>query len=455
MSCDPVPANGLLRVKTPAGADGGIDEMSAVLFTDVRIIDGASSRAYPGEVLVQGERIAEVAEAPRTLPRAGAEVVDGAGRTLMPGLTEAHAHLSFAGAKDLHEFTRIPVEEHLLLTIENAKLLLERGFTSCFSAAAAKPRLDVVVRDAVAAGRFPGPRLRAATQEMTPSGNLGDLDTIELALPPQVRFAVTCDSPDAFRAACRVAAREGVDTFKINVSGDRGFNAWGAGTDATVITDEELAAVVQVARSRGKFVAAHSTSAASVKMCVRHGVDVIYHAAMADSEALDLLESVKDRVFVAPTIGFPYTLTHETDRYGVRHDAATQRQLEEELRSIITVCTELRRRGVRVLPGGDYGLFCNPQGTNARDLEHFVKLLGYTPMEAIQAATRHGGALMGQPDELGQVRAGFLADLLLVDGDPLDDIAILQDPDRLAGIMKGGRFHKRPSAVHSRRLAAE
>jgi len=421
----------------------------------VRVIDGVSADAYPGDVLVDGERIAAVAKAGQSLPRAGADIIDGAGRTLMPGLTEAHAHLSFAGARDLHEFTRIPVEEHLLLTIENAKLLLDHGFTSCFSAAAAKPRLDVVVRNAIDAGRFPGPRLRAATQEMTPSGNLGDLDTVELRLPPQVRFAVTCDSADAFRAACRVAAREGVDTFKVNVSGDRGFDAWGAGTDATVITDEELAAVVQVARSRGKLVAAHSTSAASVKMCVRHGVDVIYHAALADTEALDLLEGARDRVFVAPTIGFPYTLTHEADRYGVHHDAATRHRLDEELQSIVTACIAMRQRGIRVLPGGDYGLFCNPQGTNARDLEHFVKLLGYTPMQAIQAATRHGGALMGQPDDLGQIRAGYLADLLLVDGDPLGDIRILQDAERLSGIMKGGRFHKRPTAAQQQRIAAE
>ena len=429
--------------------------MDATLFTDVRIIDGTSATAYPGEVLVQGERIAAVAKAPHSLPRGGAVIVDGGGRTLMPGLTEAHAHLSFTGARDLHEFVRIPVEEHLLLTIENARLLLERGFTSCFSAAAAKPRLDVVVRNAINAGRFPGPRLRAATQEMTPSGNLGDLDTIDLALPPQMRFAVTCDSPDAFRLACRVAAREGVDTFKVNVSGDRGFDDWGAGTDATVITDAELAAVVQVARSRNKRVAAHSTSAGSVRMCVEHGVDVIYHAALADSESLDLLESAKHRVFVAPTIGFPYTLTHEADRYGVHHDAETRARLEHELNAIIAACTAMRQRGIRVLPGGDYGLFCNPQGTNARDLEHFVKLLGYTPMEAIQAATRHGGALMGQPDDLGQIAPGYLADLLLVDGDPLGDIRLLQDPDRLDGIMKGGRFHKRPQARAAQRIAAE
>jgi imidazolonepropionase-like amidohydrolase len=428
--------------------------MSRFLFTNVRIIDGEADEAYAGEVLVEGERIAAVSRDGR-LKRDGAEIVEGQGRTLMPGLVEAHAHLSFLGFRDLWESPRIPVEEHLLGTIENARLLLDQGFTSCFSAAAAKPRLDVVMRDAIEAGRFPGPRLLAATQEMTPSGNLGDLDSRELTLPPTVRFAVTCDGPDAFRAACRIAARDGVDTFKINVSGDRGFEEWGAGSDATVMTDEELAAIVQVARARGKRVAAHATSAGSVKLCLKHGVEIIYHAALVDAEGLDGLEAARDRVFVAPTVGFPYTLTREADRYGPPHDAATQARLERELEAIVAAGQEMRRRGIRVLPGGDYGLFCNPQGTNARDLEHFVRLFGYSPMAAIQAATRHGGALMGRPGELGRIGAGALADLLLVDGDPLADIAILQDAGRLAGIMKGGRFHKRPPAAALRREAAE
>jgi imidazolonepropionase-like amidohydrolase len=430
--------------------------MAGLLFTNVRIIDGLEAEAFAGEVLVAGEHIEAVARAPERLPRGDAEVIDGGGRTLMPGLVEAHAHLSFANARDLFDLVRIPVEEHVLITLESAKLLLDQGFTGCFSAAAAKPRLDVVVRDAIEAGRFPGPRLLAATQETTPSGNLGDLDTRYMTIPPQLRFAVTCDSPDAFRAACRAAARDGVDTFKINVSGDRGFEEWGAGTADTVMTEEELAAIMQVARARGKRVAAHATSAGSVKMCVRHGVDVIYHAALADEEAIDMVESVKDRVFVAPALGFPYALLHEAQDYGVTLDEGARRRLDLEVRSGVRAMSELHRRGVRVLPGGDYGLFCTPQGRNARDLELFVKLLGFTPAEAIMAATRHGGALMGRANELGQVRVGFLADLLLVDGDPLADIAILQDATRLAAIMKGGVFHKRPGALRQpQRRAAE
>jgi imidazolonepropionase-like amidohydrolase len=120
--------------------------------------------------------------------------------------------------------------------------------------------------------------------------------------------------------------------------------------------------------------------------------------------------------------------------------------LEQELAEGIEVARNLKRRGVRVLPGGDYGFAWNPNGSNARDLEVFVEQLGFTPMEAIVAATRSGGELMQQGHELGQIRPGYLADLLLVDGDPLADITILQDCRRLLAIMQAGAFHKRVSS---------
>jgi imidazolonepropionase-like amidohydrolase len=105
----------------------------------------------------------------------------------------------------------------------------------------------------------------------------------------------------------------------------------------------------------------------------------------------------------------------------------------------------LKRRGVRVMPGGDYGFAWNPHGNNARDLAFFVELMDYTPMEAIVAATQWGGEIMGRPGELGVVKEGALADLLLVDGDPLADIALLQDRAKLVAIMKDGAFHKAPA----------
>jgi len=114
----------------------------------------------------------------------------------------------------------------------------------------------------------------------------------------------------------------------------------------------------------------------------------------------------------------------------------------------------MHRRGIRILPGGDYGFAWMPHGTNARDLEYFVKYLGFTPMEALLAATRGGGEIMMRGQELGQVKEGFLADLLLVDGDPLANLAVLQDRARILAVMKDGAFHREPPARPARRLAA-
>jgi len=121
----------------------------------------------------------------------------------------------------------------------------------------------------------------------------------------------------------------------------------------------------------------------------------------------------------------------------------TQR-IETDLAQTIDRMKALKQRGVRVLPGGDYGFKWNPHGNNARDLSYFVELLGFTPMEAIVGATRWGGEIMGRGHELGQVKAGYLADLLLVDGDPLADLTVLEDASRLCAIMKDGAFHKQP-----------
>ncbi|MCQ0021017.1 amidohydrolase family protein [Actinomadura madurae] len=121
--------------------------------------------------------------------------------------------------------------------------------------------------------------------------------------------------------------------------------------------------------------------------------------------------------------------------------------MEVELteKSVRQVVPELVRRGVRVVPGGDYGFAWNPVGRNAHDLQLFVEWFGFTPAEALRAATLYGGQVMGMGDELGLVREGFLADLVLVDGDPLDDIRILQDRDRLVAVLKGGVLHKAPA----------
>lgn len=423
--------------------------MSNTLFTQVQVLDATGAEPYPAQVLVQGNRIKQIARDGETIAAEDAEVIDGGGATLMPGLVECHAHPSFINSSSLEAIGQVPPEEHTLITMKHARIMLDQGFTSLNSAAAAKPRLDVVIRNAIEAGDIPGPRMLAASPELTVTGGLGDV-----SLPHCQRdsFAIICDGADQFRQVSREMCREGVDTLKINPSGDE-FVPF-ARAHQTVMNEAETAAVCEVAQSRGKRVAAHARSAESVKMCVRNGVEIIYHATLCDEQALDMLESVKDTVFIGPTIGITIATCFEASDWGITEEVAANLGFRRELEVAVENMKALKQRGLRVMPGGDYGFAWNPIGANARDLEHFVNYLDFTPMEAIVSATRWGGEIMMMGQELGQVREGFLADLLMVDGDPLSDVSILQDQTRLLGIMKDGRFHKQPPKHPEARRAA-
>ena len=414
--------------------------MPNTVFTNARILDGTGDSSFSGEVRIDGNRIQKISSDGSQLSHDDADVIDCAGATLMPGLVEAHAHASFGNTSTLEALGEVPIEEHTLMTMKHVKLLLDQGFTSINSAAAAKARLDVVIRNAINAGDIPGPRMLAASPELTPTSGLGD---VNLRHMKRDSFAIVCDGPEEFRKVAREMVREEVDTLKINPSGDE-FVPF-AKARHTVMNDSEVAAVCEVAQSRDLRVATHARSAEAVKMSLRHGCEIIYHATLMDDEALDLLEAAKDRIFVAPTIGIQITTLHEASDWGITTEVAESLGMRRELEIGAESMKELHRRGVKVLPGGDYGFAWNPIGTNARDLEHFVNYLNFTPMEAIVAATKYGGQIMMMGDELGLIKEGYLADLLIVDSDPVQDVSILQDSSRLLGIMKDGGFHKRPS----------
>jgi len=418
-------------------------------FRNASVIDASGAVPFRGTVTVEGTRITAVTRAPvETVIPPGDEVMDCTGYTLLPGLTEAHCHISFNNLTSIYSAVEIQPEDHALVALANAQLLLRCGFTNLFSAASAKPRVDVAVRDAINKGLFEGPRMRAAGQEITPTGNLGDLDTNYLTFPRTLRFSVAADGADEFMRAARLAARDGVDTIKVNVSGDRDWGHMHADDTVTVISERELEAVMEVANARRLMVATHCSSSAGVKMCVRQGVQVIYHAPHADSEARDMLESVKDRVFVVPAAGFPISMLSRHDACGLNWSAEKLASLESEIVTFTRCMRDLHKRGVRVLPGGDYGAFITaPMGENAKDFEYFVELFGFTPMEVIVAATRHGADLMQMGHETGQIKPGYCADLMILDGDPLADIRIFQDQSRILGVMKDGRFAKRDAAL--------
>ena len=414
--------------------------MTRTLFTGVTILDCTGAEPYPGEVLIEGARIAAIGRETHRLSRENVDVIDGGGATLMPGLIESHAHLSIDNVADLVQVGMISPEETTLIAVRNARLYLDCGITSCISAASAKPRTDVVIRNAINKGEIPGPRLLAASPWLTVTGGLGDMRTLHM--PHMSSMAITLDGPEEFRRATRELIREGVDIIKLVISGDTFVPH--APSHSTVMSEAEVAAAAEVVHAHGKRMSAHCRSADSVKLAVKHGVKVIYHANFADEEAIDMLDANKDWVFVSPNIGFTATAAYEGEKW------FTEQQVQEfgfreELAGAAKGLKELKKRGIRILGGGDYGFFVTPHGENARDLDHLIRYCDFTPMEAFLTMTKHGGAAMDLPNELGQILPDFFADLLLVAGDPLANPKVLLDRNNLLAIMKNGEFHRRPT----------
>ncbi|NCV90729.1 MAG: amidohydrolase family protein, partial [Betaproteobacteria bacterium] len=260
---------------------------SEVLFTNVRILDGSGEHLpYPGSVRVRGQRIVQVGRSVGGVSAGDALVVDAAGATLMPGMTEAHTHFSWNDAASLAGIQTMPLEEHVLWTAKVAKQYLEAGFTSCLGAACAKPRLDVVIRNAINSGQIPGPRYLAASQEITVPGGLGDEMLPHLPFP-DFSFGVVVNGAEDLRRVTRTFLKYGVDTIKLNLSGDNFVP--GADAKTTWMTDAEVAACAEEVRMRGKRIIVHARSCASVKQALRHGIRLIYHASFTDTEALTAL----------------------------------------------------------------------------------------------------------------------------------------------------------------------
>jgi imidazolonepropionase-like amidohydrolase len=416
--------------------------MAKILFKNVNVLDCTGAPPYAGQVLVEGNRIKSVAPQGSTIPSEGAKVVDGGGATLMPGMVESHSHITFLDTPDLEGLGFVPPEEHMLRTVKNAKKMLDQGFTACNSAASAKPRLDVVLRNAINAGDFPGPRTLAASPEMTVTSGLGDVRMMHMH---RETFAVICDGAEEFRKMSRLMVREGVDTLKINPSGDEFIPH--ARAHQTVMTEAEIAAVCDVG---------HASWQAHGRACAQRRVG----QALSEARCRGYLSrhpggrsgmrragSGQGLVLRRADSGNQLHHAERGAKWGITPQVAEGMGMRIELDAGIKNMKELKKRGVRVLPGGDYGFAWNPIGTNARDIEHFVNLLGFSPMDAIISATKMGGEIMKAGNEMGQVKPGYLADLILVDGNPVANVRLLQDASKLLMIMKDGQFHKEPQVA--------
>lgn len=393
---------------------------NATLFTAVdetAIVNGA--------VWIDGNRIRYAGPA-AGLPEPPADAVhlDVNGRFIMPGMTETHAHLSFADASPF-SIGETMVEDATITAVRNCRLMLASGFTSAVSFGSTY-KIDIALRGAINSGRVVGPRLMAAGR---------DLGTTSSNIDSPGGLSHIADGPWALRKAVREQRKIGVDVVKIFVDGEN-INTQNPAGELS-FTDEEIQATVSEAHRRKMKVACHARSAEAVKQAVRAGVDFIGHANYLDDEAIDMLAEKRDSIFVGPAIAWEVTYLEKCETIGVSRETVIAQGYKAEIDATIETVAKLRKVGVRLVVGGDYGISIAPHGTYAKDLEYFVDLFGMRNAESLICATRNGGQAFDPDGSVGTLEEGTLADLIIVDGNPLEDITVLQDHSKLT-VMKDG-----------------
>jgi imidazolonepropionase-like amidohydrolase len=415
------------------------------LIRNATIFDATGAKPFTGDLLVEGNRIAAVGAAAANAPGAtGADsVIDATGLFCMPGMTEGHTHLSFEGVCATENLITPTPEEQVFTAARGAKALIEMGFTSAYGASEAKLRLGVAVRNEVNAGRLPGPRIRAGGLELSVTGAMGDESKEH---NPRQGPSTIVDGIEEMRKAVRFQIREGIDNIKLDVSGDPFYPSTPGHT--TPMTFEEIKVAADTAHGLGRKINAHTRSAEGSKHCVRAGVDGLFHCEYSDEEMLDLMEAAKDRIFVAPTVGLLHQMMGgDATPFGLTPEVAGYMGIGDLLENSARTHTELRKRGIRHLIGGDYGFGWSQQGQQAKDIALFMQYYGYSAADALICATRNGGLAMMDGGDLGTLEAGKLADLILVDGDVLADVSLLTDRDRILLVMKDGAVQRASPAL--------
>ena len=404
---------------------------------NARLIDGTGAPPQDGAgLLIEGDTIVRAGRIPPGDEPKGpeVEVVDLGGRTVIPGLVEAHIHLSYNNVKAVADLDlNCPPEYSTLVSAKNAELALRCGYTAARSAGSVHA-VDVALKRAINEGLYPGPRLLAAGRDICATGGMADWNPSYLKLGME-GLALIADGPEQVRVAVRRVVKDGADVVKCYIGGDALLPHTPIG-DCTY-TVEEVRALVAEAHMRGRMASAHVRGERSSQVAAEAGVDSIEHATYANDATLRMIAD--KGLFLVPGLRYLYSIIENGPRFGITEDLIAPTGLRDEIKQAADTYRRAKELGIRLCPGGDFGFAWNPHGEYAKDIQVFVDVIGFSPLEAIVAATRHGAELMRMQDRIGTLQAGKLADLVVVNGDPLKDIAVLQDRARLS-VMKGGRW---------------
>ena len=415
---------GLIASATGAIGSAAQEDSSAVVAIHAgRVIDGLSAASLgPSVILIEGDRITEVG--PDVVIPAGAREINLLDATVLPGLIDAHTHVLFAPQDGKNPVLEKSVAFRTLEAAAAARLSLEAGFTTLRDTdSEGADFADVAVRDAIAAGLIPGPRLLVSTMALSITGghmnHVGLAPAIDQRVP---QLAVMTDTVDEMIREVRRQVKYGADWIKLYATGTMRHVDRRTLQSLAQVDEEQVRAVVEEARRWRRDVAAHAYGGDGARAAVLGGVRSLEHGLLLEEDVLELM--AERGTYWAATLS---NFTRSTGLAGYPDDFVDRLRSRhaEAFRTAL-------RLGVNIVFGTDAGRV--PHGSNAGEFELMVGL-GMSPMQAIQSATSVAAKLLRLENEIGAVKPGFLADLIAVNGDPLDDIGLLKD---VGFVMKGG-----------------
>jgi imidazolonepropionase-like amidohydrolase len=401
-----------------------------LILTDARLLTGDAPPISGATVVIDGDRIVSAGPGASAQPPGDAQVVDLGGRTLMPGMYSCHFHSTYYELGSLPNVpygSEYPPSYQALLSARNLRTALEQGYTGVVGAGGSN-EIEPGVARAIDDGIIPGPRFIPASRELSTTGHANDGVPWYWHMPPPGAVRL-CDGADEFRKAVRDEVKHGAGIIKLYITGGHGVMAPKSQIE---LTRDEAAAAIEAAHQRGVLIRAHLVNKPAIMMALELGIDIVDHCDEMDDEVIAAL--VETGAFVVPSLHFPkHFLKVMGSGLGFAADA-----IKADLEYMYAALPKAQAAGVKFVLGDDYGAVGFAHGMYGGEFGLYANEAGISPLDLISWATRNGADLMKRGHELGTVEAGKLADLLVVDGDPSQDITVLADPANIRTVIKGG-----------------
>jgi imidazolonepropionase-like amidohydrolase len=400
--------------------------MTRLILKNANLLDGQRA-GRAANVIIAGDRIEAVIDGPVS---AGPDdrVVDLNGRTVMPGMVQAHFHAAYwnTGASGRPLGLEVHPSQIVLRAAANFRTALDCGFTSVIGAAAPHC-IDASMKLAIAEGAIVGPRIMAGSRDVSTTGHSSDAsypDWMKIGAEGGVHIA---DGPDAMRRVIRKEAKNGSEIIKLFVTRGHGTGSTG---DAWEMQPEELEMAVRIATERGIKTRAHVSNRDAVLLCIETGVHIIDHGDGLDARCIDRI--IEKGAFLTPSLWFPKRMMQ------IAAGSPYAEGMRADYEAMAAILPKANAAGVKLLTGDDFGAAGIDHGTYAEELILYVEEIGIPALDVIRWATRHGAEAMGMGEQIGTIEPGKLADLIVVDGDPSRDIKVLRDRANLLAIFLGG-----------------